>query len=424
VALRGASRAQLLKAGRLQFAEVFSDPLFDGRHPDPGKTVIGYRGDRGALVKDAEGRKLLLKSTLPLQARTANGELAPVDLSLRQSAQTFTTANSNADVQIFKDPARGIAFLQQGFSVSDATAAGGAQPDGVQTDGRVFFDQADGGGSDVSFIAVPKPSGVEVGWLLATADAPETYKLKLDLPEGARVRRTQTDDPIPGDPPRTFEIVDGDDGSVAYITPPLTVDSDGINVESSMRIVGRDRLVVDVKHRGKDLRFPLFVDPEVLVPRGRSAADWQGWGSYQTPTTPTRVASDFNHNYYGWALDNPAYYPNGAYMSMPTNTFFDMGTGRGFEYRAPPGTYVSFVAFGYMFHSAIWPTGTYNMWYQGILNSARNAWQHVWSGYQSATEVTHVFGGGSGEQNYATSASPPPPPTTTNTSGRAPTAPG
>lgn len=403
VALRGASRAALLKAGRLQFAGVFSDPLFDGRHPDPGKTVIDYRGARGALVKDAGGRKLLLKSTLPLQAPAANGQLAPVDLSLRENAETFTTTNSNVDVQIFKDPARGIAFVNEDFSVSDATATGGARPDGVQTDGRVFFDQAAGGDLDVGFIAVPKPTGVQVGWLLGTADAPQTYKLNLDLPEGARVRRTQTDDPIPGDPPRTFEIVDRDGKSLAYITPPMTVDSDGVNVESSMHIVGRDRLVVDVKHHGEDLRYPLFVDPELIpVPRGRWGGDWQGWGTYQTPTTPTRVASDYNHNYYGWALDHPAYNPSGAYMSMPTNTWFDIGTSRGFEYRAPAGTYVAEATFGNISHQAIWPTGNHNMWWWGILNPARDAWQNVYSSYASGSVGSAgMSAGGAAEQNYA-----------------------
>lgn len=400
-ALRGASRAELLRAGRLHFPDVFSHRLFDGKHPDPQMTVMGYRGDSMALVKDADGRKLLMKSTMPLRARAANGELAAVDLSLRESAETFTTANSNADLQIFKDPADGIRFLTEGFSISAFGAPGVARPDGVQADGRVFFDDAVGAGSDVSFVAVPKPTGVEVGWLVATADAPETYALKLDLPDGARVRRTRTDHPIPGDPPRTFEIVDRGGKTLAFITPPVTFDSDGLAVESSMRVVGRDRLVVDVEHHDKDLRYPLFVDPEVMVYRGAGPGDWNGWSTYQSPTTPTRVASDYNHNYYGWALDHGSYYPYGAYMSMPTRTFFDIGTGRGFEYRAPANTYVSQATFGNMLHAAMFPGGTYNSWWQGILNGARNAWQHLWIGHHSAVGITHTFAAGASNQNYA-----------------------
>ena len=221
------------------------------------------------------------------------------------------------------------------------------------------------------------------------------------------MRRTQTDDPLPGDPPRTFEIVDQDAKSLAYITPPMTVDSDGVNVESSMRIAGSDRLVVDVQHHDKDLRYPLFVDPEVIGSSGRVAGDWRGWSTYQVPTTPTRVASDYNHNLYGWALDHPAYLPTGAYMNMPQNTFFDIGTGRGFEYAARPGTYISWATFGDMSHRAIWPTGTYNMWHQGILNAARTGWQHHWTGYHSAFGITHDFGcchatsPSASEQNFA-----------------------
>jgi hypothetical protein len=88
-------------------------------------------------------------------------------------------------------------------------------------------------------------------------------------------------------------------------------------------------------------------------------------------------------------------------MSMPTNTYFQMGTGRGFEYRAPPGTYVYQATFGNMSHAAIWPTGNHNIWWQGILNSARNAWQHVWSGYHTAFGITHTFGAPLSDQNYA-----------------------
>ncbi|MGH3848169.1 MAG: hypothetical protein ACRDRT_00390, partial [Pseudonocardiaceae bacterium] len=179
----------------------------------------------------------------------------------------------------------------------------------------------------------------------------------------------------------------------------MTVDSDGVSVKSSMQISGRDRLVITVEHRGEDLRYPLFVDP--FVSSGGAAGDWINWGTYQTPTTPTRVASDYNINYYGWALHNPAYYPDGAYMSMPTNTYFQMGTGRGFEYRAPAGTYVYQATFGNMSHAAIWPSGNHNIWWQGILNSARNAWQHVWSGYQTAFGITHTFGAPLSDQNYA-----------------------
>jgi hypothetical protein len=88
-------------------------------------------------------------------------------------------------------------------------------------------------------------------------------------------------------------------------------------------------------------------------------------------------------------------------MSMPTNTYFQMGTGRGFEYRAPPGTYVYQATFGNMSHAAIWPSGNHNIWWQGILNSARNAWQHVWSGYHTAFGITHTFGAALSDQNYA-----------------------
>lgn len=136
-----------------------------------------------------------MRSTLPLRARTPGGKLAPVDLSLRESAEAFATANSNADLSIAKKAGDGTEFVAGGFSIApeaDAQASGG-----IESDGCVFYDDVTGAGSDTAFMVSPQPTGAELSWLLLSPQAPERLVLKVDLPVGAVLRRTRTDNPIP-----------------------------------------------------------------------------------------------------------------------------------------------------------------------------------------------------------------------------------
>jgi hypothetical protein len=126
---RDSGRGEAIALGRRFFPEGFAAALFDGEHLVPGLDLVGYRGTDTAIAKQSDGTRLLLQSTLPLRARTANGRLAPVDLSLLQSATTFTTANSSADLQISTDAHEGARLLSADIALGarDVDERGGNQ---------------------------------------------------------------------------------------------------------------------------------------------------------------------------------------------------------------------------------------------------------------------------------------------------------
>lgn len=73
-AYRDLGRDEALALAREMFAEQLTGRLFDGARPGRGVRVVDYRGGGSALVEDTNsGRRSLLASTLPLQAKRPDG---------------------------------------------------------------------------------------------------------------------------------------------------------------------------------------------------------------------------------------------------------------------------------------------------------------------------------------------------------------
>lgn len=131
-----------------------------------------------------------------------------------------------------------------------------------------------------------------------------------------------------------------------------------------MHIEGSDRIVVSVDHQERDLSYPLYADPEVTVASSRTAG-WSGWRNAQYPSPASQSV-----NYYGWALNDPAYNASGVYMSMPSNTWFSpSGTAASWTYQAPANTYIYRAIFGGMDHTPLRDGFAFSLWYQGLANS-------------------------------------------------------
>ncbi len=294
--------------------------------------------------------------------------MEPVDLSLRESTDAFSTTNSNADLEISKNPSDGTELLGRDIAIALDTDKRSA---GTAADGRVFYADV---ATDTDYVIAPLPDGGEFSWLLRSPNAPERFVLDLKIPPGAKVRRAQSKNPIPGDPPDNLEIVDGDK-VLGYIQAPRTYDADNTPVKSQLVILADDRVAMTVEHQGRDLRYPLLADPEVVVPNDYSRG-WLGWRNWYSHGTNWNA----NTNKYGFALFDPAYNPNGVYLSMPTNTYFwPQGTGVNFSYTAPADTYVYRTIMGSIGHSPMpfWYSYGYlfSHIYSGILNSANNNWE-------------------------------------------------
>jgi hypothetical protein len=364
----GLSAGQSRALGRRTFPETFASDLFDGELPGPGLKIVQYRGGGVGVAETSSGERLLVQSSAPLRAPAPNGAMAPVDLSLRESADVFSTTNSNADLRISKNPVDGTELLGSDITIALDT---NKRATGTAADGRVFYADVD---IDTDYVVAPLPNGGEFSWLLRSPNAPERFVLELKIPQGAKVRRAQSKNPIPGDPPENLEIVDGDK-VLGYIQAPRTYDADNTPVKSQLVILGDDRVAMTVKHRGRDLRYPLLADPEVVVPNDYSRG-WLGWRNWYTH------GANWNDNtkHYGFALFDPAYNANGVYLSMPTNTYFwPQGTGINWSYNAPVDTYIYRTIMGSIGHSPMpfWYSYGYlfSHIYSGILNPAGNNWE-------------------------------------------------
>lgn len=364
----GLSASHSRALGRTTFPEAFAADLFNGERPGPGLKIAQYRGGGVAVAETSTGERLLVQSSAALRAQTPIGQMAPVDLSLRESTDTFSTMNSNADLRISKVPTAGTELLGRDVTIALQTAR---ESTGTAADGRVFYADVD---TDTDYVISPLPDGGEFSWLLRSPNAPERFVLDLKIPQGAKIRRAQTKNPIPGDPPGNLEIVDGDK-VLGYIEAPRAYDADRMPVESDLVILDDSRVAMTVEHHGRDLRYPLLADPEVTV-HNDSSRGWTGWRNWYTHGSNWNA----NTNHYGFALFDPAYNPNGVYLSMPTRTYFwPQGTGINWGYHAPVDSYVYRTILGSIGHSPMpsWYAYGYlfSHIYSGILNPAANNWE-------------------------------------------------
>ncbi len=132
--------------------------------------------------------------------------------------------------------------------------------------------------TDTDMLVKPLPNGAESFWQLRSQESPEQLRLKLDLPAGAQLRLASAGAGAAAGP-EAAEVVKA--GKVlAKIAAPGTRDADGQAVPTSMRVDGQD-IVVTVAHHGRDVAYPLMVDPTMTVSEpdwyASNSSDFDGW---------------------------------------------------------------------------------------------------------------------------------------------------
>lgn len=382
-----ASASEALALAKREFTDVFMAPLFDGADPEPGMKVIDQRGDGAALVQDVKtGKRTLVESNLPLQADD-RGTMAPVDLSLETAGGDLRSDNALVPLSIERKGSADVTFTEAGFS---AEVAGGAKDRTVQRAGdRSFFAELR---TDTDAVVVPTAKGAELGVILRSGEASERQVLDLDLPAGATVRRARSKDPIPRDAPQSLEIRQGK-RVLGYIHAPNAFDADGKDVRSRMSVKGDD-VIIEVDHRGRDIRYPVFVDPEVNA-YGDYNQGWPGWEWGQALREPRNSSVPEG---YGAARNDCAYYC-GLYQSHPTNTYNANGSYAHWYYRAPQNTFIYRALFGGITHDGYDIYGrNHTDSFQGVINSAYTQYEGMQYINQSGGVGPNPFG--PAEQDY------------------------
>jgi RHS repeat-associated protein len=368
------------------FPDTVERPIFDVSPDGLGGRIERRLDEQNAVITQPDGTRKLVQSTLPMTVPDGPDEGASVDMSLRPADGSIQPVQPLAPTRIGARAEDGTRFPAKGLTVRLSGAEGPA----TVVDDRVFYSTS---APDTDYLIMPVPDGIETFVQLRSADSPEQLDFALELPAGAHVRPMKSANPIPNDPPESFEIVKGDE-RLAIIYPPNSLDADGVRVPTSARMVG-DTLRLKVDHRGSDLKYPLLVDPwfgvgawyEAYRPQRWTDLGWRFLTSIPNPTA--------NHQI-GVAINDPAY-AAGAYLSLPTNNTYQGNEWGELALQAPPGAYIGEAQFGNIAHfpygsvayhgfqdpNKVWQSGVNYTWGQGLVENPS------WSGGSYSGTIDH-----------------------------------
>jgi hypothetical protein len=319
----------------------------------PHERVTQFVGTNGARIDQGAGKPdLLMESELPL--RTADN--APVDLSLRGSAQTdFAPLAPLAELTIDGQADEGVTLHDLDVTITPQATE---DVNGVAADDKAFFADAQ---PDTDLVVTPLPTGVDLGAQLRSPESPEEYRWHVELPEHATLR--QSDD-------GGAAIVAGDGSTRAKITAPVAWDADDRAVDAELRVDDSD-LVVTVHHRGQDVRYPILLDPSIIEDRAtwytNTGFDLTGW----LYTNPSGHFSSF----YG-----SAYLGSGLYTYNRGSRPFTAGDYANWYFNAPGTSKIVRADFNYVTHvpqtAGSWPAPfNDDRLYEGVWSYTNNRYE-------------------------------------------------
>lgn len=323
---------------------------------DPASLGLGaddYINDYWGRLRGAGGA--LVTSSLPLFVREG-GRRRPVDLAVERDGSGLASARPLVAVRY---PERADGPVRLGGSGVHVSAGGvhGSRAEAV--DGRVVYADV---GSDLDQVFAPTPTGFDVLWQLRSPAAPTTLPLRVSVPAGARLSLVDSGaagaPQASGPPVEPGSAVVTKDGRVlATIDAPTATDAAGHVVATHYELDG-DTLRTVVETAGRDLMFPLLVDPDVrdTYDGAHLAASGQ-WAFAQFIPGGSNgfAAGRLNNSLSVGALRN-AYYVDGA---------------QGYWlWRAPPGAALSSVVFTGITHAYV-----ATQFFSGILNPAASGYE-------------------------------------------------
>lgn len=193
----------------------------------------------------------LVESMLPMQAVTPAGRRVSVDLRLKDHGRWLQPAAPLVDVRLPKRVQDGVLLKGSGVAFRPRVETNAAA--------RVVADKTfySGISADTDFVLQPTPTGVESFYQLRSPKSPKRLVVDMLLPRSARLRRGEA-------PMDTMEVVRGKPGHekiLGSFATPFAWDADHEPVEVRWEIAGTE-LRLDVAHRGRDLTYPIMVDPQ------------------------------------------------------------------------------------------------------------------------------------------------------------------
>jgi hypothetical protein len=213
--------------------------------PLKGRALERIDGPTRAVVRVGDERRLMIATT-PLAVPSETAGLKPLDLTLQAAEDgDFEPAAAAGLLRIPRVLDEGIRIGQGGLELRAGRP--GARTAGEIVEGGVLYVNSD---TDTDTVVRPRPAGLEVFDVLRSENSPEDLRFELAGLDDARLRRNDDG---------SFEIMVGDQARGA-IGRPMASDADGEPVALEATAEG-GALRVRVAHRGRDVAYPILVDP-------------------------------------------------------------------------------------------------------------------------------------------------------------------
>jgi RHS repeat-associated protein len=233
----------------------------------PGERVTGYLGTRAARIQTAQGKRVVIASTLPIAAPTQAGGRRAIDLTLASAAGGYEPVASPAPAHLPASLSAGVTLSDSGLTLTPVLPSGAPlRGSGQAAGGSVLYANTQ---RAADTLVKPTSTGFETYTLLRSAQSPQRLAYRLTLPGGGlRLRRPKGS--------QSLQVLSGGQ-LVATIPLPAAQDAEGTQVPVSVSIAG-NILELSVPHRGGDYRYPIAVDPTIEDSKLRF--EWEGgdWG--------------------------------------------------------------------------------------------------------------------------------------------------
>ncbi len=155
------------------------DPSWRPPGSEPGSRVTRYLTGYTAEEERPGNRHVLVQSTVPLETTKADGQRAPVSLSLEESAEGYVPTNPLVPVSIPKHLAAGAA-VAGGLRFTPANVPSSAAA-GVHVGDALLYPNS---ATDTDFMLEPVPYGLEASWELRSEASPQSLPLRFTLGSG------------------------------------------------------------------------------------------------------------------------------------------------------------------------------------------------------------------------------------------------
>lgn len=130
---------QALATAREEFPELVASPPLRWPPLEDDQDVTRYLSPTSAIVEDADGKRAVLESDLPLRGETPTGDRAPLDMALSDQGDTFEPKSTVQPVELPDRSEADVRFPEQDVAIGLL----GAEPTAAKlASGKVFFANA------------------------------------------------------------------------------------------------------------------------------------------------------------------------------------------------------------------------------------------------------------------------------------------